>query len=65
MWQYGIPENEIDIANTEKLMDQWVNNYDPKKQLPGMTFAKQRYYQRLDASLEGILATEGVTIAAQ
>ena len=61
---YGIPENEIDIANTEKLMDQWLNNYDPKKQLPGMTFAKQRYYQRLDASLEGILATEGVTIAA-
>ena len=24
-----IPESEIDIANTEKLLDQWVNNYDP------------------------------------
>ena len=61
----GIPENEIDITNTEQLMDQWVNNYDRTKQVPGMTYAKQRYYQRLDASLEGILATEGVTIAAQ
>jgi peptide/nickel transport system permease protein len=46
-------------------MDQWVNNYDPKQQLPGMTYARQRYYQRLDATLEGILATEGLTIAAQ
>ena len=30
-----------------------------------MTFAKQRYYQRLDTSLKGILSTEGVTIAAK
>ena len=60
----GIPENEIDIANTEKLLDQWENNYDPTLSFAGMTYAKQRYYQRLDASLEGILATEGATIAA-
>ena len=30
-----------------------------------MTHAKLLYYQRLDASLEGILATEGVIIATQ
>ena len=59
----GIPENEIDITNTEQLLDQWVNNYDPKQKIEGMTFAKQRYYQRLDASLKGLLSTEGVTIA--
>src|SRR3990172_4715041 len=57
----GIPENEIDIANTEQLLDQWVNNYDPEKKIEGMTFAKQRYYQRLNASLEGLLSIEGVT----
>ena len=62
---YGIPENEIDIEDTEKLLDQWVNNYDSTNRLAGMTYAKHRYYQRLDASLEGILATEGVTIAAK
>jgi peptide/nickel transport system permease protein len=58
----GIPENEIDIQDTEKLMELWVNNYDPKLAL-GMTSAKRNYYARLDKSLKGILGTEGVSIA--
>ncbi len=62
---YGIPESEIDTTNTEQLIDQWVKNYDPKKKIPGMTNAKRNYYIRLNNSLEGILATEGATIAAQ
>ena len=61
----GISASEIDIADTEKLLDQWVSNYDPQKKIKGMTFAKRRYYQRLDDSLEGLLATEGATIAAK
>jgi peptide/nickel transport system permease protein len=61
----GIPEYEIDIANTEKLMEQWVNNFDPKKQIPGMTNAKRNYYIRLEASLDGILSTEEAIIAAK
>jgi peptide/nickel transport system permease protein len=61
----GIPENEIDITDTHKLLDQWENNYDPKKNVPGMTLAKSRYYQRLNTSLNGILSTEGVTLAAK
>jgi peptide/nickel transport system permease protein len=61
----GIPNNEIDIQDTDKLLNQWVNNYDPTRRLAGMPYAKHRYYQRLDASLEGILATEGLTIAAK
>ncbi len=60
----GIPGNQIDINNTRQLVDQWNKNYDPNKSFPGMTFAKQRYYQRLDASLKGILSTEGAIIAA-
>jgi peptide/nickel transport system permease protein len=59
----GIPEDQIDINNTEELLGQWINNYDPNKKVEGMTFAKQRYYLRLDASLEGLLSTEGVTLA--
>jgi peptide/nickel transport system permease protein len=59
----GIPETEIDITDTAKLMDQWVKNYDPTRQFPGMTFAKVQFYRRLDASLKGLLSTEGVTIA--
>ena len=61
----GIPETEIDITDTEKLLDQWENNYDPKKNVPGMTFAKRNYYLRLNNSLKGILSTEGVIIAAK
>jgi peptide/nickel transport system permease protein len=61
----GIPENEIEITDTKKLLGQWESNYDPKKQIKGMTFAKTRYYQRLNASLEGILSTESVSIAAK
>lgn len=60
----GIAEDQIDIGNTEQLLDLWVNNYDPQKKVQGMTFARQRYYQRLDASLEGLLSAEGLTIAA-
>jgi len=61
----GIPEAEIDTANTQVLMDQWVNNFEPTKKIAGMTYAKQRYYQRLDSSLKGLLSTEGVTIAVK
>jgi peptide/nickel transport system permease protein len=60
----GISENEIDIADTVKLINQWENTYDPSLKL-GMTYSRQRYFQRLNASLEGILSTEGVTIAAK
>ena len=59
----GIPESEIDVTNTEQLLDLWVNNYDPQKKVTGMTFARQRYYQRLDASLDGLLSIEGEIIA--
>jgi peptide/nickel transport system permease protein len=61
----GIPENEISITDTKNLLDLWANNYDPNLSVPGMTLAKQRYFQRLNISLEGILSTEGVTIAAK
>jgi peptide/nickel transport system permease protein len=60
----GIPENQIDTTDTKSLLDLWANNYVPNKNLPGMTFAKTRYFQRLNTSLTGILSTEGVTIAA-
>jgi peptide/nickel transport system permease protein len=60
----GIPEDQIDITDTAKLLDLWENNYDPSINVAGMTLAKSRYYQRLDVSLKGILSTEGITIAA-
>ncbi len=59
----GIPESQIDTTDTKSLLDLWTSNYDPKKNVPGMTFAKTRFYQRLNTSLQGILSSEGVTIA--
>ena len=61
----GIPENEIDIADTAKLLDQWVSNYDPAQKIAGMTNAKRNYFIRLNDSLKGLLSTEGVSIAVK
>jgi peptide/nickel transport system permease protein len=61
----GIPENEIDITDTKKLLDQWVTHYDPQLKVPGMTFAKRQYYARLNDSLKGILSIEGAVIAVK
>jgi peptide/nickel transport system permease protein len=61
----GIPESEIDITDTKKLLDQWETNYDPKKNIPGMTNAKRNYFVRLNNSLAGLLSTEGAIIAAK
>jgi peptide/nickel transport system permease protein len=61
----GVPADQIDTSNIVTLIDQWEKNYDPNKSFPGMTFAKQRYYQRLNTSLQGILSIEANIIAAQ
>jgi peptide/nickel transport system permease protein len=61
--QYGIPDYEIDILDTAKLLEQWENSYDPSLSFPGMTYARRTYFQRLNTSLQGLLSTEGVTIA--
>ena len=61
----GVPAEDIDITDTAKLLDLWAKDYDPNKSFSGMTFAKQRYYQRLDASLKGLLSTEGLIIAVK
>ena len=55
----GIPEEDIDINDTQKLLGLWETNFDPKKNLPGMTNAKRNYYIRLNSSLSGLLSTEG------
>jgi peptide/nickel transport system permease protein len=61
----GIPETEIDITNIVTLLDVWGKKYDPEKSFPGMTFAKQRYYQRVNAAIQGIMSIEGYIIAAK
>ncbi len=59
----GMPESEIDIANTAQLLDQWFANFDPTTRLPGMTNADRNYYIRLNNSIQGLLSTEAAVIA--
>ena len=62
---YGIAEADIDIENTEQLLDLWAKNYDSKAKVAGMTNAKRNYYVRLNTSLQGLLAIEAAVIAAK
>lgn len=59
----GIPEDEIDIEDTAKLLELWKNNFDPTARVSGMTNADRNYYIRLNNSLEGLLSTEGAVVA--
>jgi peptide/nickel transport system permease protein len=61
----GIPESEIDIEDTAKLLEQWENHYDPKAKIEGMTIAKRNYYARLDQTLKGLPSTQELVIARQ
>jgi len=60
----GIPESDINTEDTQAILNLWQQNYDPTKQLPGMIFSDIRKYQRLNASVQGLLSKEGLTIAA-
>lgn len=60
----GIPEDEIDVNNTAQLIELWENNFDPTARVPGMTNADRNFYIRLNASLDGLLDTEGSIVAA-
>jgi ABC-type dipeptide/oligopeptide/nickel transport system permease subunit len=60
----GIPEDQIDIEDTAKLIQLWETNFDPKVRIAGMTNADRNYYIRLNTSLVGLLATEGAIVAA-
>jgi len=61
----GIPQSEVDQADTAKLLELWTNNYDPKKSIPGMTNAKRNAFIRLNSSLKSLLSTDKVTIAQE
>lgn len=59
----GVAEDEIEIEDTAKLLDLWVANFDPTRQMAGMTNAQRNYYIRLNSSLKGLLSIEAAIIA--
>ena len=61
----GIPEAQIDLTDTQKLLEQWKANYDPKKNIAGVTNAKRNQFIRLDASLQNANSDQGVILASK
>jgi len=57
-------ETDIDIEDTESLLQIWEENFVPTMPIPGMTNADRNYYIRLNNSLEGLLSTDPAIIAA-
>lgn len=58
----GIPEEDIDIEDTDALIKLWKENYDPSNKL-GMTMAQRKYYKRLDNNIKSILSSDEIIIA--
>jgi len=59
----GVATADLDIDDTAQLLETWDANFDPAVRLPGMTNADRNYYIRLDAELDGLLATEDAIVA--
>jgi len=61
----GTPEEEIDITDTDHLLQLWEEKYDSSIKPAGMTMAKRNYYKRLDANLKKALDANEVIIATR
>jgi len=59
----GIPVEDIDIKDTEKLLTVWWENYDPSIRPEGITKAMRNYYERINKRLESIKKAEDIIIA--
>ena len=61
----GVDEADIELEDTEKLLDLWEAYYDPVARPAGFTAAQGRYYGRLTTNLYGLLSLESVVVAAE
>lgn len=59
----GVPEKDIDLKDTDKLLKLWREKYDPSIKPGGMTIAQRNYYKRLDEGLKSALNQNQIVIA--
>ena len=59
-----ISVEDIDIEDTEALLELWWSHYTPEIRIEGMTIADRRAYARLDARLDGIFNIENLRVYA-
>ncbi|MBQ9662666.1 MAG: ABC transporter permease [Oscillospiraceae bacterium] len=58
----GVDVGDLDIEDTDTLLDLWFANYSSDLKPAGMTNAKRNYYKRLNNSLMQVRAADTLTI---
>jgi peptide/nickel transport system permease protein len=61
----GIPEEDIDVEDTDSFVTLWWDTYDPAIRFDSMTSAMRKRIARIDTQLEGILEEMDVIIAKE
>lgn len=57
--------SDLDVSDTDALLEMWEANYDSSVRPKGMTGAKVNYYKRLDASLQDLKSGDTLVIAEE
>ena len=56
---------DLDITDTDALLDLWEENFDSSTKPSGMTKAKFNYYKRLDRSIQDLRSGDTIIIAEE
>jgi len=59
----GIDVTELDITDTDAMLDLWNANYDESAKPKGFTMAKRNYYKRLNRNLQEVRSSDTLIIA--
>lgn len=59
----GIDVSNLDIDDTDALLDLWSEHYDPSIKPKGMTMADRNYFKRLDRSLKDLRSADTIILA--
>jgi peptide/nickel transport system permease protein len=61
----GVSEDEIDIEDTDSLLNLWEEKYDPSIKPKGMLMSQRNLYKRLNKTLEAALNADEVAVATK
>lgn len=60
----GIASEDIDLTDTDGLLQLWEDNYNAEIKPKGMTMAQRNYYKRLDKNLKSIINANEIVVAS-
>ena len=61
----GVPDDQINLQDTQGLLQLWHAHYDPANRIAGMTKAQRNYYVRLNTKLEAVKLGDTLYVAAK